>query len=212
MYGVPVITHCPLETHGSLHFLEAEDKLLAYISTQAVSDVGAGFAQPLKLPAACPCLSRITWAGIRQQVHDRPLGRRRRRPRKESRQACAHGARARRGADGRRSSPVNFRQGESRSQEGRHVAGMGDLSWGTGGLTGGGASPVPYGMADSESPEALLGRDKHRCCQGMARSNHSARMLYHHGRAGRSGRDAEDGSAGIFSSKNIEMTLPRRPL
>jgi len=52
VYGVPVITHCTLETHGSVTDWQGENQLHAFISTQAVSSVGQGFAQPLKIPTA----------------------------------------------------------------------------------------------------------------------------------------------------------------
>ena len=145
-YGVPVITHCTLETHGSLTSWEAEDKLLAYISTQAVSDVGAGIRATVETARSqrprCPGPRR---RGIRQQVRGRPLGRRRRRSGKEGGQARPHGARARRGADGRRRPPVNLRQGEGGSKEGRHRCWHGKPSRGEPAASpGADASPVPY--------------------------------------------------------------------
>ena len=49
-YGIPVITHCCLETHGST--LEFHDgKLRAYLSTQNVSGTDDGFARPLEMRA-----------------------------------------------------------------------------------------------------------------------------------------------------------------
>jgi xanthine dehydrogenase YagR molybdenum-binding subunit len=50
-YGVPVITHCCLEPHGSVCEWEG-DQLTAFISTQAVSNVAGQMATPLETPAA----------------------------------------------------------------------------------------------------------------------------------------------------------------
>ncbi len=49
-YGVPVITHCCLEPHGStVHYKNG--KLLVYLSTQNVSGTDDGFARSLEIPA-----------------------------------------------------------------------------------------------------------------------------------------------------------------
>src|SRR5262245_5283132 len=50
-YGMPVITHCCLETHGSVSEWDA-DGMTSFISTQAVSGVAAQLATPLETPAA----------------------------------------------------------------------------------------------------------------------------------------------------------------
>jgi xanthine dehydrogenase YagR molybdenum-binding subunit len=50
-YGVPVITHCCLEPHGSVCEWEG-NQLTTYISTQAVSGVATAMSQPLEIPAA----------------------------------------------------------------------------------------------------------------------------------------------------------------
>jgi xanthine dehydrogenase YagR molybdenum-binding subunit len=51
-YGLPVITHCCLEPHGSVMEWEGEQNVLAHLSTQAVSGVPAQIARPLEIPAA----------------------------------------------------------------------------------------------------------------------------------------------------------------
>src|SRR5437867_8734389 len=49
-YGLPVITHCCLEPHGSV--MEWDDNnVLAHLSTQAVSGSVAQIARPLEIPA-----------------------------------------------------------------------------------------------------------------------------------------------------------------
>lgn len=51
-YGLPVITHCCLEPHGSVMEWEGEQNVLAHHSTQAVSGAPAQIARPLEIPAA----------------------------------------------------------------------------------------------------------------------------------------------------------------
>jgi xanthine dehydrogenase YagR molybdenum-binding subunit len=51
-YGIPVITHCCLETHGAVSEWTEPDKLFVHISTQGVSGIPGQFAEPLKIPAA----------------------------------------------------------------------------------------------------------------------------------------------------------------
>jgi xanthine dehydrogenase YagR molybdenum-binding subunit len=51
-YGLPVITHCCLEPHGSVMEWEGPQNVLAHLSTQAVSGAPAQIARPLEIPAA----------------------------------------------------------------------------------------------------------------------------------------------------------------
>ena len=51
VYGCPVITHCCLETHGSVAEWPDKDHLFSHISTQNVSGLAGQFAQALKIPA-----------------------------------------------------------------------------------------------------------------------------------------------------------------
>jgi xanthine dehydrogenase YagR molybdenum-binding subunit len=50
-YGLPVITHCCLEPHGSVMEWEDNQNVLAHLSTQAVSGSVAQIARPLEIPA-----------------------------------------------------------------------------------------------------------------------------------------------------------------
>jgi len=52
VYGLPVITHCCLESHGSIMEWPKQDHLLTHMSTQGVSAIGAQLAEPLGIPAA----------------------------------------------------------------------------------------------------------------------------------------------------------------
>ena len=51
IYGCPVITHCCLETHGSMSEWTDSDHLFARVSTQGVSQLAGQFTQALKIPA-----------------------------------------------------------------------------------------------------------------------------------------------------------------
>lgn len=51
-YGMPVITHCCLESHGSISEWEDSDHLLVHISTQAVSGIANDMARVVGVPAA----------------------------------------------------------------------------------------------------------------------------------------------------------------
>ena len=51
-YGLTVMCHCCLETHGSVAECEGDKNLLIHISTQAVSGVAGQLAAPLEVPAA----------------------------------------------------------------------------------------------------------------------------------------------------------------
>ncbi len=52
LYGLPVIAHCCLETHGTVCQFTAKDNATIWMSTQGVSGVASQFAEPLGLPAA----------------------------------------------------------------------------------------------------------------------------------------------------------------
>src|SRR5436190_2046716 len=51
VYGIPVITHCCLESHGSISEWTDQDHLFTHISTQNVSGIPGQMAEPLKIPA-----------------------------------------------------------------------------------------------------------------------------------------------------------------
>jgi xanthine dehydrogenase YagR molybdenum-binding subunit len=52
LYGSPVITHCCLETHGSVAEWPEKDHLFVHLSTQNVSGIPGQMAEPLNTPAA----------------------------------------------------------------------------------------------------------------------------------------------------------------
>src|SRR5207248_6223523 len=52
LYGIPVITHCCLESHGSISEWTDSDHVFTHISTQNVSGIAGQMAEPLKIPAS----------------------------------------------------------------------------------------------------------------------------------------------------------------
>ena len=52
LYGLPVITHCCLESHGAVSEWTDSDHLLVHASTQFVSGIPGQMAEPLGIPAA----------------------------------------------------------------------------------------------------------------------------------------------------------------
>ncbi len=51
VYGLPVITHCCLETHGTVCHFADKDNLTVWMSTQGLSGVASQFSEPLGVPA-----------------------------------------------------------------------------------------------------------------------------------------------------------------
>jgi xanthine dehydrogenase YagR molybdenum-binding subunit len=51
IYGVPVITHCCLESHGAMSEWTDPEHLFVHVSTQNVSGIPGQMAEPLKMPA-----------------------------------------------------------------------------------------------------------------------------------------------------------------
>src|SRR5579862_3722605 len=52
VYGIPVIAHCCLESHGSVSEWPDKDHLFTHISTQNVSGIPGQMADPMGVPAA----------------------------------------------------------------------------------------------------------------------------------------------------------------
>jgi xanthine dehydrogenase YagR molybdenum-binding subunit len=52
LYGLSVIAHCCLESHGSVMEWPDPDHLFSHMSTQGVAAIGAQLAEPMNIPAA----------------------------------------------------------------------------------------------------------------------------------------------------------------
>jgi xanthine dehydrogenase YagR molybdenum-binding subunit len=144
-YGIPVITHCCLESHGSVSEWEGEDKLNVWISTQAVSSVGQGFATPLKIPTTNVHVVQDNIGGgfgskfdaSRWDVEGAALAKSAGKPVKtmleRDSELMVAGAR-----------PSAFAQVKVGAKKDGTITAWESKSWGTGGFTGGGTPPIPY--------------------------------------------------------------------
>ncbi len=144
-YGIPVITHCCLESHGSVSEWEGEDKLNVWISTQGVSTIGQGLATPLKIPATNVHVRQDHIGGgfgskfdaSRWDVEGAALAKSAGKPVKtmldRSSELMVAGAR-----------PSTFAQVKVGAKKDGTITAWESKSWGTGGMTGGGSPPIPY--------------------------------------------------------------------
>ncbi|NWG14271.1 MAG: xanthine dehydrogenase family protein molybdopterin-binding subunit [Acidobacteria bacterium] len=212
VYGLPVITHCTFESHGSLNAWEGDDKLLAYISTQAVSDVGSGYAQPLKIPAANVHILQDHIGGgfgskfstdrwdVEAAVLAKKAGKPVRMVLDRDEELKVAGAR-----------PSTFARVKVAAKKDGTILAWDSTSWGTGGLTGAGAPPLPYcwripyrlkhyAVATNIGPSRAWRAPNHpqACCITMGALEDLAATLK---------MDPLD----LFL-KNIEMTAPRANL
>ena len=146
LYGVPVIAHCCLESHGSISEWTDPDHLFVHMSTQNVSGIPGQMAEPLKVPAANIRLHQdhigggfgskfgpdrwgIATAHISKKADGKPV----RIMLERDAELMVAGARP--------SAYARVKVGAKK--DGTLVAWQSD-SWGTGGPGGGGSPPIPY--------------------------------------------------------------------
>ena len=144
-YGIPVITHCPLESHGSVTEWEGDDKLNVWISTQAVSTVGGGFSRPLNIPNTNVRVRQdhvgggfgSKFSSDSWDIEAARLAKMAGAPVKHMNERDAElmvaGAR-----------PSAFAKVKIGAKKDGTLVAWESTSWGTGGMTGGGAPPIPY--------------------------------------------------------------------
>lgn len=146
IYGIPVITHCCLESHGSISEWPETDKLFVHISTQNVSGIAGQMAEPLKMPAANihvhqdhvgggfgSKFSPDRWGIVAAEISKKAAGKPVRIMLERDAELEVAGARP--SAYGR----VKL----GAKKDGTLTAWQSD-SWGTGGPGGGGMPPIPY--------------------------------------------------------------------
>ena len=146
LYGISVITHCCLESHGSISEWTDQDHLFTHISTQNVSGIPGQMAEPLKIPATnirvhqdhigggfgskfSPDRWGIFTAQISKEANGKPV----RVMLERDAELKVAGARP--------SAYARVKVGAKK--DGTVVAWQSD-SWGTGGPGGGGMPPIPY--------------------------------------------------------------------
>ncbi|HET9284062.1 MAG TPA: xanthine dehydrogenase family protein molybdopterin-binding subunit [Candidatus Angelobacter sp.] len=146
IYGCPVITHCCLESHGSIAEWPDSDHLFSHISTQNVSGLAGQYAQALKIPEGNIHVHQDhigggfgskfgidRWGAYTAQVSKKAGGKPVRVMLERDAELEVAGCRP--------SAFARVRVGAKK--DGTLTAWQSD-SWGTGGPGGGGAPPMPY--------------------------------------------------------------------
>ena len=146
VYGMPVITHCCLESHGAMSEWTDPEHLFVHISTQNVSGIPGQMAEPLKMPATNirvhqdhigggfgSKFSVDTWGIVTAKLSKKAGGK----PVKImlERQAELEVAGAR---------PSSFARVKVGAKKDGTLVAWEHSGWGTGGIGGGGAPPLPY--------------------------------------------------------------------
>ena len=146
LYGIPVITHCCLESHGSISEWTDQDHVFTHISTQNVSGIAGQMAEPLKIPATnirvhqdnigggfgskfSPDRWGIFTAEISKKANGKPV----RYMLERDAELKVAGAR-----------PSAYARVKLAAKKDGTVTAWQSNSWGTGGPGGGGMPPIPY--------------------------------------------------------------------
>jgi xanthine dehydrogenase YagR molybdenum-binding subunit len=146
LYGIPVITHCCLESHGSISEWTDQDHVFTHISTQNVSGIPGQMAEPLKIPATnirvhqdnigggfgskfSPDRWGIFTAEISKKADGKPV-----------RYMLERGAELK--VAGAR--PSAYARVKVAAKKDGTLTAWQSNSWGTGGPGGGGMPPIPY--------------------------------------------------------------------
>jgi xanthine dehydrogenase YagR molybdenum-binding subunit len=145
-YGVPVIAHCCLEPHGSVMEWEDDKNVLAHLSTQAVSGSAAQIARPLEIAATNVRVQQdhigggfgskfgpdewdITAARLSKKAGGKPV----KMFNERDAELMVAGAR-----------PSVYAKVKIGLKKDGTLTAWDSQSWGTGGIGGGGAPPIPY--------------------------------------------------------------------
>ncbi|HLY98228.1 MAG TPA: molybdopterin cofactor-binding domain-containing protein, partial [Candidatus Angelobacter sp.] len=145
-YGCPVITHCCLESHGSIAGWTDNDHLMVYISTQNVSGVAGEYSGALKVPRSNVHVHQDhigggfgskfgadRWGIHTAEVSKKAGGKPVRVMLERAPELEVAGCR-----------PSAFAQVKVAAKKDGTLLGWESHSWGTGGPGGGGAPPMPY--------------------------------------------------------------------
>src|SRR5437588_10924901 len=146
LYGVPVITHCCLESHGSTSEWTDNDHLLVHVSTQNVSGIAGQMAEPLKIPATNirvhqdhigggfgSKFSPDRWGIATAEISKKAAGKPVRIMLERDSELKVAGAR-----------PSAYARVKAGAKKDGTIVAWQSESWGTGGPGGGGMPPIPY--------------------------------------------------------------------
>lgn len=146
LYGASVITHCCLESHGSISEWTDDEHLFVHMSTQNVSGIAGQMAVPLKMPASNirvhqdhvgggfgskfgPDRWGIATAAISKKAGGKPV----RIMLERDSELQVAGAR-----------PSAYARVKAGAKKDGTIVAWQSESWGTGGPGGGGMPPIPY--------------------------------------------------------------------
>ena len=146
LYGLPVITHCCLEAHGSTAEWPDKDHLFLHLSTQNVSGIASQIAEPMGVPAANIRVHQdhigggfgskfaadrwdVTGARLSKKAGGRPV----RIMLERDAELEVAGAR-----------PSAYARVKVAARKDGTLTGWQSNSWGTGGPGGGSMPPIPY--------------------------------------------------------------------
>src|SRR5215471_3016274 len=146
VYGIPVITHCCLESHGSTSEWTSPNHLFVHMSTQNVSGIAAQMAEPLKIPASNirvrqehigggfgSKFSPDRWGIVTAELSKKAGGKPVRMMLERDSELKVAGAR-----------PSAFAHVKIAAKKDGTMTAWRSESWGTGGPGGGGMPPIPY--------------------------------------------------------------------
>jgi xanthine dehydrogenase YagR molybdenum-binding subunit len=153
LYGTPVITHCCLESHGSISEWTDQDHVFTHISTQNVSGIAGQMAEPLKVPATNirvhqdhigggfgSKFSPDRWGIFTAEISKKADGKPVRYMLERNAELKVAGAR-----------PSAYARVKVAARKDGTVTAWQSNSWGTGGPGGGGMPPIPYVFSVSNS-------------------------------------------------------------
>jgi xanthine dehydrogenase YagR molybdenum-binding subunit len=212
VYGAAVITHCCLEPHGSVMEWEGEN-VLAHLSTQAVTGSVAQIARPLEIPATNVRVQQDHIGGgfgskfgpDEWDITAARLSKKAGKPVKMFNERDAElmvaGAR-----------PSDYAKVKIGLKKDGTITAWESQSWGSGGVGGGGAPPVPYIFVIPNQ------RKQHTNIINNVGSQRAWRAPNHPQACALTMTALEDAAAAIgmdpydFFMKNIELTGQRAPI
>ena len=212
MYGASVITHCCLEPHGSVMEWEG-DNVLAHLSTQAVTGSVAQIARPLEIPATNVRVQQDHIGGgfgskfgpDEWDITAARLSKKAGKPVKMFNERDAELMVA-------GSRPSDYAKVKIGLKKDGTITAWDSQSWGSGGVGGGGAPPVPYIFNIPNQ------RKQHTNIINNVGSQRAWRAPNHPQACALTMTALEDAAAAIgmdpydFFMKNIELTGQRAPI
>ncbi len=146
LYGIPLITHCCLESHGSISEWTDHDHVFTHISTQNVSGIAGQMAEPLNIPATNihvhqdnvgggfgSKFSPDRWGIFTAEISKKADGKPVRYMLERDAELKVAGAR-----------PSAYARVKVAAKRDGTLTAWQSNSWGTGGPGGGGMPPIPY--------------------------------------------------------------------